>query len=128
MSDAPEMKNDFSGTRQLPILAAVVTGKCGTGTVWISHQKKSHRQLFPGLYVLWVIGVVWSRDPENRTQKVWKSTDYPIEPKDDLNVRSAVAWERDMLTQIGLNERILRKILIRGTRKPTKSENWKHIP
>ena len=29
----PEIKNDFSGTRQLPILAAVVPGKCGTGTV-----------------------------------------------------------------------------------------------
>ena len=34
----PEIKNDFSGTRQLPILAAVVPGKCGTGTVWITKQ------------------------------------------------------------------------------------------
>ena len=73
-------------------------------------------------------GVVQSRDPENRTLEVWNSTIYPIEPKDDQNVRSAVARERDNLTQIGLNERILRKILIRDTRKPTKSENWKHIP
>ena len=38
MSDAPEIKNDFSGTRQLLILAAVVPGKCGTGTVWITKQ------------------------------------------------------------------------------------------
>ena len=73
-------------------------------------------------------GVVQSSDPKNRTPEVWNSIIYPIEPKDDQNVRSAVARERDMLTQIGLNERILRKILTRDTRKPTKSENWKHIP
>ena len=73
-------------------------------------------------------GVVQSRDPENRTPEVWNSTIYPIEPKDDLNVPSAVARERDTLAQIGFHERILRKILTECTQKPTKSENWKHIP
>ena len=73
-------------------------------------------------------GVVQSRDPENRTLEAWNSTIYPIEPKDDLNVPSAVARERDTLAQIGFHERILRKVLTVCTRKPTKSENWKHIP
>ena len=33
-----EIENDVSGTRQLPLLAAVVPAKCGTGTVWITKQ------------------------------------------------------------------------------------------
>ena len=53
-------------------------------------------------------GAVWSTDSENRTPKVWKSIFYPIEPKNDQKVHSPVAWERDTLIQIGLNERVLR--------------------
>ena len=34
----PEIKNDFSGTRRLPIIAAVVPAKCGNGTVWVTKQ------------------------------------------------------------------------------------------
>ena len=33
-----EIKNDVSGTRQLPLLAAVVPAKCGNGKVWITKQ------------------------------------------------------------------------------------------
>ena len=33
-----EIKNDVSGTRRLPIIAAVVPAKCGNGTVWVTKQ------------------------------------------------------------------------------------------